>query len=183
MCCVTRRHIALSCHNILMPVSRDVLKHHIDYTRWASARLVEAAGSLSADDLTRDFGTADKSVLGTLVHVFAADRIWMARIRGDVPARFIQPELDMHLSVLQSDWPPLLDQWTAWVSGLSDESIAAKVAYKDIKGNEYETPAWQIVLHVVNHGTHHRGQVSGFLRAMGHKPPVLDLIAYYRGLA
>jgi uncharacterized damage-inducible protein DinB len=36
------------------------------------------------------------------------------------------------------------------------------------------------VLHVVNHGTHHRGQVAGFLRTMGHAPPALDLIAYYR---
>jgi uncharacterized damage-inducible protein DinB len=36
------------------------------------------------------------------------------------------------------------------------------------------------LLHVVNHGTHHRGQVAGFLRSMGRKPPVLDLIAYYR---
>jgi uncharacterized damage-inducible protein DinB len=41
---------------------------------------------------------------------------------------------------------------------------------------------WKIVLHVVNHGTHHRGQASGFLRAMGHVPPPLDLIAYYRTL-
>ena len=40
-------------------------------------------------------------------------------------------------------------------------------------------PAWQIVMHVVNHGTHHRGAVSGFLRAMGKTPPKLDLIAYY----
>jgi uncharacterized damage-inducible protein DinB len=165
-----------------MPVSRDVLKHHIDYTGWASARLEDAAGSLSAEELTRDFGTADKSVLGTLVHVFAADRIWMARIRGDVPARFIEPERDMHLSVLQNDWPPLLEQWKQWVAGLSDDAIALNVSYKDIKGNAYETPAWQIALHVVNHGTHHRGQVSGFLRAMGRKPPPLDLMAYYREL-
>jgi len=38
------------------------------------------------------------------------------------------------------------------------------------------------VLHVVNHGTHHRGQAAGFLRAMGYVPPPLDLIAYYRTL-
>ncbi len=163
-----------------MLISKDVLLTHIDYTRWASGRLTEAAAKLSPEELTRDFGTADKHVLGTLVHVFAADRIWMARIAGSVPARFIDLERDMHLSVLQNDWPPLLDQWTAWISGLSDAAIAANIAYKDIKGNAYETPAWQIILHVVNHGTHHRGQVSGFLRAMGHVPPPLDLMAYYR---
>jgi len=163
-----------------MIIAKDVLLTHIDYTRWASYRLLNAAKTLSPDELTKDHGTADKSVLGTLVHVYAADRIWMARIKGDVPARFINLELDMHMSVLQNDWPPLLDKWTEWITGLSEEAVAAKISYKDIKGNAYETPAWQIILHVVNHGTHHRGQASGFLRAMGHVPPPLDLMAYYR---
>ncbi len=166
-----------------MPVSKDVLLTHLDYTRWASARLVDAASKLTPEELTRDFGTADKNVLGTLVHVYAADRIWMARVKGEPPARFIDPEKDMHLSVLQNDWPKLLDEWTAWAKSLNDESIRGRLAYKDLKGNAYETPAWQILLHVVNHGTHHRGQVSGFLRAMGHVPQPLDLMAYYRAFA
>lgn len=164
------------------PVSADVLRTHLDYTAWASTRLVEAAAKLSSEELTRDFGTADKSVLGTLVHVFAADRIWLARIQGHVPERFIDVERDMHVHVLTNDWPVLREKWKQWSAGLTAESIAAKVSYKDLKGNAYETPLWQILLHVVNHGTHHRGQVSGFLRAMGHAPPALDLIAYYRSL-
>ncbi|MEQ1884219.1 MAG: DinB family protein [Bryobacteraceae bacterium] len=165
-----------------MLISREVLAHHIAYTRWASVRLVEAAGALSFDELTRDFQTADKSVLGTLVHIFAADRVWMARIRGDVPGPFVDATKDMHLSVLQNEWPALLEQWADWVAGLSEVAITANIPYNDLRGNPYQTPAWQILLHMVNHGTHHRGQVSGFLRAMGHKPPVLDLIAYYRSL-
>ena len=163
-----------------MPVSRDVLKHHFGYTRWASARLVEAAGSLSAGELTRDFGTADKSVLGTLVHVFAADRVWLARVRGHAPGRFIDPERDMKMSVLENDWPQVLAGWQEHLGGVAD--VSAPVSYKDLKGNAYATPLWQIALHVVNHGTHHRGQVSGFLRTMGHTPPPTDLIFYYRGL-
>jgi uncharacterized damage-inducible protein DinB len=57
-----------------------------------------------------------------------------------------------------------------------------EVSYRDLKGNPWRTPLWQIVLHVVNHATHHRGQAAGFLRALGHAPPPLDLIAYYRAL-
>jgi uncharacterized damage-inducible protein DinB len=51
---------------------------------------------------------------------------------------------------------------------------------KDLRGNTWTQPFWQLVLHVVNHATHHRGQVSGFLRAMGRVPPPLDLVAFYR---
>jgi uncharacterized damage-inducible protein DinB len=159
------------------------IRTHFDYTAWASARLVNAAGSLSPEEVAKDFGTADHSVLGTLVHVYAGDRIWFDRVHGNLRARFIEPERDMHLHVLQNDWPPLLRQWQKWAAGQTEESILQKASYKDLKGNAYETPLWQIALHLVNHGTHHRGQVSGFLRAMGHVPPPLDLMAYYRELA
>jgi uncharacterized damage-inducible protein DinB len=165
-----------------MLISPEALRTHIDYTAWASARLVEAAAQLTPDELTRDFGSADKSVLGTLVHVFAADRIWMTRIAGDPPAKFMEPERDMHLSVLQNAWPPLLKKWQEWAASLTGESTEAVVSWKDGKGNSFEMPVWQIVLHVVNHGTHHRGQSSGFLRALGKVPPPLDLARYYRDL-
>ena len=66
------------------------------------------------------------------------------------------------------------------LSVVTDESLEERLSYTDLKGNPWVSPIWQIVLHVVNHGTHHRGQVAGFLRSMGHAPPPLDLIAYYR---
>lgn len=163
-----------------MQISAEVLRSHIDYTAWASQRLVEAAGLLNEEELTRDFSTADKSVLGTLVHTYAADRIWMGRIDGNIPARFLDIEKDMHMHVLRDDWPLLYGRWKAWASNLSDDAAHDVLAFKNLKGDTFESPLWQVVLHVVNHGTHHRGQVAGFLRSMGHTPPPLDLIAYYR---
>ena len=49
-------------------------------------------------------------------------------------------------------------------------------------GKQYESPVWQIVLHVVNHATLHRGQVVAMLRQLGMTPPGTDLIYYYREL-
>ena len=66
-----------------MIISGDILRMHLDYTAWASGRLMEAATTLSPEDLLRDFGTADKTLMGTLVHVFGADRIWLARVLGE----------------------------------------------------------------------------------------------------
>jgi uncharacterized damage-inducible protein DinB len=162
-----------------MQVSAEVLRSHIDYTAWASWMLVQAASGLSHEDLTRDFGTADKSVLGTLVHIFAADRVWLARLKAESPNIFVT-EADYQLAVLQNDWPALHRQWKAWAGELTDEAARADVSYTDMSGNSWRQPLGQLVLHVVNHGTHHRGQVSGFLRAMGQAPPKLDLVNYYR---
>lgn len=164
-----------------MIISADTLRTHLAYTTWATHRLLESAAQLTPEELARDFATSDKSVVGTLAHTFAADRIWISRVKGRPPARFITPE-DRDLAVLQRDWPAVLAEWKEFAAGLTDDSAPTIISYQDTKGNSYSSPLWQIVLHVVNHATHHRGQVSGFLRAMGKIPPPLDLIAYYREL-
>lgn len=157
----------------------DILRQHIDYAAWASRRMIEAAAQLSEEELTRDFGTADRSVLGTLSHVFAADRIWLARIKGE-PIALSPTGASFPLQTIRRDWPTVLDRMRDWASTLTDEAAQAPLSYSDMRGNPYQQPVWQVVLHVVNHGSHHRGQAAGFLRTMGHPPPSLDLIRFYR---
>ena len=76
--------------------------------------------------------------------------------------------------------PALHERWRVWAADVTDDRAGSIISYRDMKGNAWETPIWQIVLHVVNHGTHHRGQAAGFLRSLGHTPPPLDEIAYFR---
>ena len=160
-------------------MTSEILKTHINYTAWASNRLLEAAASLSAEELERDFLTADKSVLGTLVHTFAADRAWYHRVEGTPRATFIDPE-DRTLAALLSTWPEYHKKWQQQLATETGESIQRIVTFTDLKGKQHQQPFWQIILHMVNHGSHHRGQVSGFIRGMGKVPPQLDLIFYYR---
>ena len=87
-----------------MSVSAETLRSHIDYTAWASGLLLESARQLSSEELNRDFGTADKSVLGTLVHIFAGDRIWLERMQGVSRAALVDPG-DHDFAVLQQAWP------------------------------------------------------------------------------
>jgi uncharacterized damage-inducible protein DinB len=142
---------------------------------------VDAATRLSAKELNQDFGTADGSVLNTLVHVFASERLWLARLEQATYPEYVTAA-DRHLEVLQNEWPRLHQRWKEWASQLTDEAMLLPLTYTDLKGNQYTQPLWQLVLHVVNHGTHHRGQVSGFLRSLRYTPPPIDLIFFYRGL-
>jgi uncharacterized damage-inducible protein DinB len=165
-----------------MPLSVDTLRLQLDYSSWATQRLLDVAAKLPPEELTRDFQTSDKCVLDTLVHIYAADRIWLSRALAEPRATFVDPE-DRDLTVLQTEWPALHQHWKLWTRDFSDFDVAEKkISFEDMRGNPYTKPVWQIVLHVVNHATHHRGQVSGFLRAMGHTPPPLDLMEYYMAL-
>jgi uncharacterized damage-inducible protein DinB len=80
---------------------------------------------------------------------------------------------------LKDAWTALLAKMAAWAEELSENDWPREMSYKTLGGVPHETPLWQMVLHIVNHGTHHRGQITNMLRQLGVKPVNLDLIAFY----
>ena len=158
----------------------DLLRQHIEYNIWATNRLLAATESLAPGGLARDFGTADKSVVGTFAHLYRSERTWLARLEEIAPGFANKTPGDEEFSFLLRHWPDLHANWHRWASTLQDFNAAKIVEYKDLKGNARAEPLWPILMHVVNHSTHHRGQISGFLRALGQTPPSLDLIAFVR---
>src|SRR5690348_5284682 len=103
-------------------VSAATLREHLAYTAWASHRLVRAVEHLPHDQLTHDFHTSERNLLGTLVHVFGADRIWLARVLGETATNFLT-EGDYNLHVLQIDWPLIYEKWQDWAAELTDEDV------------------------------------------------------------
>jgi len=84
---------------------------------------------------------------------------------------------------LETVWPGIQDKWIAWAEHADEAELNRVVEYISIlDGKLTRVPAWQIILHVVNHATLHRGQVMGMLRQMGVAPPHTDLMNYYRQL-
>jgi uncharacterized damage-inducible protein DinB len=157
---------------------RQILRYQLDFTTWATERMLTAAAALTAAELEQDFKTSDKSILGTLTHCYRTERIWLNRLQ-ERKADF-RVEGDDTLVALQKNWPGMRGGWSDWARALTEESAAAEVKYSDLKGNQWTQPIWMIVLHVVNHSTHHRGQAVGFIRALGHTPPNVDLITFSR---
>jgi uncharacterized damage-inducible protein DinB len=151
---------------------------HLRYSAWASRKLVEALRAVPDVDFEKPVGISHSSLLGTLAHILWADWLWFTRVVEAMEQHGQTRE------VLETVWPELQDKWVAWADRASDAEIHRVVEYKSIlDGQMARTPAWQIVLHVVNHATLHRGQVMGMLRQMGIAPPHTDLMNFYRELA
>lgn len=158
------------------------VRTHIRYSGWASRRVLETAMALSVEDQSKPMGVSHESIGKTLTHIYLADRIWYKRT--------VRPDLDMPawgegipLIQLEEQWANLQAQWEAWADSLNDEDLNQVVPYRMLNGTEAASPLLHIVLHVVNHATLHRGQVVAMLRQVGVKPPVTDLIYYFRELA
>lgn len=152
-------------------MTKDEARTHLRYSTWASQRLLDAAVGLEPALLHREMNVSHNSLFDTLTHILAADRVWMERVTGEpIPAG--EP--------LEIAWPHVMAQWQAWSDSISDADLERIVSYHDVKGNPHQTPVWQIVLHVVNHATLHRGQAMAMFRQLGVAPPPTDLIFYYR---
>jgi uncharacterized damage-inducible protein DinB len=151
---------------------------HLSYSAWASRKLVEAVRALPDVDVEKPVGISHSSLLGTLTHILWADWLWFTRV--------VEPmeKPGQTREALETVWPALLDKWVAWAERAGDPEIDRLVEYRSIlDGQMARTPAWQIVMHVVNHATLHRGQVMGMLRQVGIAPPHTDLMNFYRELA
>jgi uncharacterized damage-inducible protein DinB len=70
-------------------------------------------------------------------------------------------------------------QVEAWADAVTDSDLARQVPFKSRFVGNAGLSAWQIVVHVVNHATLHRGQIVGMLRQLGMKAPATDILFYY----
>lgn len=161
-----------------MAISANDLLNHIDYTIWATNRVLDACAPLNDEELRRDLNVSHGSLLMTLQHIYYADRVWLARLEDRV-INFADEGDGPSLAELSSMWPSVLKDLRDYVSGLTDEMADESFGYKNLQGEEKRLKRWQALLHVVNHGTLHRGQAVAMMRQLGHQPPQTDLVYYY----
>ena len=142
-------------------------RRHLRYSAWASQRVLDAVMALPEEQRARDRASSHGGLMGTLNHILFGDRIWIERIQATpVPASG---------EAIEVEWPAVQKRWSDWAGPATDEELARVVEFKDLKGNTHHFAASDIVMHVVNHGTLHRGQVMAMLRQMGIEPPPTDL--------
>ena len=159
----------------------DHLRTLARYNRWANQRLYAACRALDDETYRADRSAFFGSIHGTLNHILVGDRAWLSRLQG--ADRGIR-SLDQ---ILYDDLPTLTDARTeedariiAFVDGLDPEQLDEPLVYRTISGEAHETPIGLVVLHMINHATHHRGQVHGLLSQIPTDPPPLDLIYFLR---
>ncbi len=148
------------------------------YNLWATRRLFEHIDALPEADYRRDAGLFFKSIHGTLSHLLVAEHeLWRRRFAEGVSPRLaLDAELEADRARLRER---LIDGAAAWaplVQGWADERFDGLLEYTSTRGVAMRLPFAATLAHVFNHGTHHRGQITAALTAMGHPCPELDLV-------
>ena len=157
------------------------LRTLLDYHYWARDRVLDAASALTQEQFTRDLGSSFKSVRDTLAHMYAAEWAWHSRWQGTSPTAQLPFDQFPDLNAIRQQWTAHEAKMRAFLEGLGSAGITRVIEYKLLNGQPGATPFWQMLQHVVNHASYHRGQVTTMLRQLGAQPAKsMDLIAFYR---
>jgi len=151
-----------------------------DFNSWASHRILDACGALTDEQFTRDLGSSYGSVRDTLVHILGGEQFWLERFRGGSPSALPPMEALPHLAAVRERWSGVERNLREFVNTRSAEDLERVLHYRTTEGNPNSQPLWQMMQHLANHGSYHRGQVTAMLRQLGAAPVATDLILYYR---
>lgn len=152
------------------------------YNQWANMRIYDAAAELTAEEFERDVGVFFKSIMGTLNHLVAADRIWMKRFTngGDAPAsldHITSRDLAKLRAIREAEDKRIIQ----WIDSQSDRALVGRFTYMTVTDlrtiSQRLAPALD---HFFNHQTHHRGQAHAVLTVLGKPSVTLDLVYFQR---
>ncbi len=146
------------------------------YARWANDHMFDACATLDDEALTRDLGTSFASVLGTVEHIYGADWLWLERFNGRSPSTFPARGTFRTVVEFRAAYHALDDERMRFLASLDDARLAEPLQYQNMKGTPFEYRLGDLLFHVSNHATYHRGQVMQMVKQLGGSVTSTDFL-------
>jgi uncharacterized damage-inducible protein DinB len=161
-------------------MSPQEMRQLFEYNAWANRRSLAAAEKLTPEQFLKPMASSFSSVRDTLAHIYGVEWVWLQRFRGVSPSSIPAADQFTDVASLRDSWLQFEPTLLEFVYALSEAELDRIMEYRTMKYGEYRNPLWQSMLHLINHGSYHRGQVTTLLRQHGVQPVLTDLIHYYR---
>jgi uncharacterized damage-inducible protein DinB len=160
---------------------KDLLQQFAAYNIWASQKIMEMILALPEEKQMDEVPSSFNSLYKTVLHMWDAESIWWQRMK--LHERIIIPSENFNgtMKDVVNGLMQQSTQWLDWVSNASDIALDHVFQYQNTKKEQFKQPIYQMVLHIFNHGTYHRGQLINMLRQLGvEKLPQTDFIVWSR---
>ena len=143
----------------------DYIRRQFSYNSWANQEAVNAIGTA---------GAQDQRSLQLMAHIFAAERLWLERLKQEPQSTPVWPELDLERCQQQLD--ELRKLWNEYLELITAGDVMQTISYKNSKGEPWTSSIVDVLTHVVMHSTYHRGQIASHMRESGWTPAYTDFI-------
>lgn len=157
------------------------IQKHFQYNAWANTKIAEILTKLSEEELDKEIVSSFPSLKKTVLHIWDAETIWLTRLEGGTLAGWPSASFKGGKDELLKGFLATSERFADLVSSKDSGFFQTSIAYKNMKGIEFTNAIDDVLHHVVNHGSFHRGQIITMLRQLGHTDfPAQDLIAFAR---
>jgi uncharacterized damage-inducible protein DinB len=140
-------------------------KRLFEYDHWANRETLRA---IVASD------PYHSETLRIMSHILGAQRLWLDRLHGDEPLADAWPTLTA--AECEEQVRQLEKLWSAFLEHQREDKLLRPISYVSTKGQPWANRTGEILMHVVIHSAHHRGQIASVIRNMGHAPPPIDFV-------
>lgn len=146
---------------------------------WANEKVLMVVSQLDPDQFTREMGSSFSSVRDTLVHLVGGEWIWLERWMGRSPHALPTAAELPTLAAISAKFAQIHEDRGRFLQKLDAAKLNDSISYVNQRGQTWTYPLWQMMVHVVNHSTYHRGQITTLLRQLGARPIMTDFLFYY----
>ena len=160
---------------------KKILLQYAAYNLWANQRIADCITNLSDEQLHKEINSSFNSVYKTFLHLWDVESVWWQRMKLQ---EFVEwPGLKFSGSIveLSTNLMQQSKQWKEWVDMATEAALEHEFIYKNSKKEQFKQPVYEVLQHLFNHQTFHRGQLITMLRQVGmQKLPSTDLISFLR---
>ena len=159
---------------------KQLLKQYAAYNVWANKKIIDTANQLSEEQVNKEIISSFPSVYKTFLHLMEVENVWWERLKlvehTTLSGWFTGDFNELSKKLLQ-----LSQQWYDWIDQTNDANIHHVFAYQNSKKEHFKQPVYEMLLHLFNHQTFHRGQLVTMFRQLGvDKIPPTDFIVWSR---
>jgi uncharacterized damage-inducible protein DinB len=148
------------------------------YNQWSTGRILDAASTVTQEEFLASASFPHGGLRSTLVHTLFAEWVWRNRWEGVSPTQRLKPEEFPTFESLRVRWAAEETRLMAFVNNVTDAQLNQVVQYNNLQGLPHERILWQMMAHLVNHGTQHKTEAAAMLTGFGHSPGDIDMIYF-----
>ncbi len=146
---------------------KELLLSYARYNVWANKQMIDALFKLEPALVDKEIASSFPSLRKTVYHVWGAEDIWLQRLQHVAKPTWVAAAFEGSFQEACHNWEQVSAQLLHYVSAMQDDALHNTLHYNDIKGNPYQRKIWEVLQHVCNHSTYHRGQLVTMLRQCG----------------
>ena len=158
-------------------MNANAFRHFYDYHFTVNRKIWDLyVTPLTHEQFTQAVNYSHGSVRDQIVHLINADDVWFSELRGAEPSEPISPATFDDRKIIRAHWDSIEQQMRAYLAELRDDMLFEQPIEEPEE--DKDLIVWQVLLHVVNHGTDHRAQLLRLLNDLGVKTEYQDYIFY-----